>query len=105
MTSIIKELTRQRDALDKAIAALSSADTGVVTTTSAVTKSNSKAAKASGKRKLSAEGRARIIEAAKKRWARVAREKKSAAKKGTAKKSAPKKAAPKKTKPANLVLG
>ena len=81
---IINDLERRRDAITRAIDALR----GLGGTTAPSQSAPGKPGKKRGrprKRKLSAEGRAKIIEAAKKRWARVNAEKAKAA----AKKKAP----------------
>lgn len=76
---IISDLERRRDAITRAIDALRGL--GPAPAPSAPAKPGKKRGRPA-KRKLSAEGRARIIEAAKKRWARVNAEKaKASAKK------------------------
>jgi hypothetical protein len=84
---IISELERQRIAIERAISALRDVSAPAATTSQA---SASKATKKSGgprkKRQLSEEGRQRIIEATKKRWAA---KRAADAQKATAKSSAP----------------
>lgn len=64
---IINELERQRTAIDKAIAALR--DVTLSAGATAGSSASSQAPVARKKRRLSPEGRRRIIEATKKRWA------------------------------------
>jgi hypothetical protein len=65
ITRIIERLERQRAAIDRALDALRD----VATDTASRPARRSPATKKSRKRRLSPEGRARIAEAARKRWA------------------------------------
>lgn len=87
---IISDLERQRNAIDRAIAALREI------TPSAAPAKRAAGPPAPAKRQMSPEGRQRIVDALKKRWAaKRAAESGSAAKKARPKKSAGKKAAAK----------
>ena len=92
INSIVSELEQQRDAIERAIKALKE-----VTGARAVrpTADQTTLPVARKKRHLSAEGRRRIIEATKKRWAakRAAAENAPASKKASGKKSAAKRRA------------
>ena len=71
-STLIKQLKAERDRLDKAIAALEKLDVD-----GGGAASPAKAGKRTGKRRLSAEARKRISQAAKKRWAKYKSAKKA----------------------------
>jgi hypothetical protein len=83
---IISELERQRVAIERAISALRDVSVPAAATAQAPTSATKKtAAPAKKKRQLSPEGRQRIIDATKRRWAA----KRAEGQKTTAKKSSP----------------
>ena len=81
IANAISELEHQKDTIDRALSALR----GIAAVSGKNAAPNNSAVASPAKRRLSAQGRRNIIEAAKKRWAAI-----HAAKNGTA----PKKAAP-----------
>ena len=88
--SIIAELERQRESILRAIEALSGASSPVKRRgrppgSGAAKKSGRK--RRGGKRNMSPEGRARIAEAARRRWAQLRAERAAAAKKVSRKKT------------------
>ena len=80
LANVISELEAQRDTIERALSALRA-----IAASGTTEAPNNSAGASPAKRRLSAQGRRNIIEAAKKRWAAI-----RAAKNGTA----PKKAAP-----------
>jgi hypothetical protein len=96
IASIIAQLERQKTAIDRAITALRDVSSPQAAVRAAATKGPGK------KRRLSPEGRRRIAEAARKRWAAEKAAKAAAATKTAkpAKKAARRKAAPTKAAPA-----
>jgi hypothetical protein len=95
ISRIISELERQRVAIERAIAALRDVSMPAATPQATTTTTKKTAAPAKKKRQLSPEGRQRIIEATKRRWAA----KRAEGQKPAVKKQAParKKQAAKKT--------
>ena len=83
---IISELERQRIAIERAISALRDVSAPAATTSQVSASKATKKSSPRKKRQLSEEGRQRIIEATKKRWAA---KRAADAQKATAKSSAP----------------
>jgi hypothetical protein len=82
---IISELERQRVAIERAISALRDVSTPIATAQAPASAKKRTAAPAKKKRQLSPEGRQRIIDATKRRWAA----KRAEGQKTAAKKSSP----------------